>query len=145
VTAGDDVPFFMTVFFSTAHFPYAAQAPYYRRFIDKSYRGPFLYYKPPLVDVSSPADVAAVQALYDGAIAAADAGREGAPRWPYGRWVGPMTRLWCCCPITAKTSTTSRAEAWGHGDHLEGDQSLRVPVADPRSGTSISSSLCPLV
>ena len=39
----NDAPFFMTVFFSTAHFPYAAQAPYYRRFIDKSYRGPFLY------------------------------------------------------------------------------------------------------
>ena len=38
-------PFFMTVFFSTAHFPYAAPAPWYRKFADPKYAGAFRYAK----------------------------------------------------------------------------------------------------
>jgi hypothetical protein len=41
-----DKPFFLTVFFSTAHFPYAAPSPYYSRYTDPSYRGRFKYHKP---------------------------------------------------------------------------------------------------
>ncbi|MGH7296321.1 MAG: sulfatase-like hydrolase/transferase, partial [Polyangiaceae bacterium] len=39
-------PFFLVVFFSTAHFPYAAPAPYYRRFTDPAYRGRYKYDRP---------------------------------------------------------------------------------------------------
>ena len=123
----NDAPFFMTVFFSTAHFPYAAQAPYYRRFIDKSYRGPFLYYKPPLVDVSSPADVAAVQALYDGAVAAADAGVQSLLDGlrAMGRADDTIVVL---LSDHGENLYDEPGRGMGHGDHLEGDQSLRVPV-----------------
>jgi heat-inducible transcriptional repressor len=38
--------FFLTVFYSASHFPYASRDPYYRRFVDPKYRGPFLYQKP---------------------------------------------------------------------------------------------------
>lgn len=122
-----DAPFFMTVFFSTAHFPYAAQAPYYRRFMDPSYRGPFLYYKPPLVDVSSPADVAAVQALYDGAVAAADAGVQSLLDGlkAMGRADDTIVVL---LSDHGENLYDEPERGMGHGDHLEGDLSLRVPV-----------------
>lgn len=120
-------PFFLTVFFSTAHFPYAAPAPYYRRFIDTSYRGPFLYYKPPLTDVTSPADVAAVQALYDGSVAAADAGvralLDGLKAM--GRDQDTIVVL---LSDHGENLYDEPGRGMGHGDHLEGDQSMRVPV-----------------
>lgn len=120
-------PFFLTVFFSTAHFPYAAPAPYYRRFIDKSYRGPFLYYKPPLVDVTAPADVAAVQALYDGSVAAADAGvralLDGLKA--LGRADDTIVVL---LSDHGENLYDEPGRGMGHGDHLEGDKSMRVPV-----------------
>lgn len=122
-----DAPFFMTVFFSTAHFPYAAQAPYYRRFMDPSYRGPFLYYKPPLIDVSSPADVAAVQALYDGAVAAADVGVKALLDGlkAMGRADDTIVVL---LSDHGENLYDEPGRGMGHGDHLEGNQSLRVPV-----------------
>ncbi|HEX3343546.1 MAG TPA: sulfatase-like hydrolase/transferase, partial [Polyangiaceae bacterium] len=41
----EDRPFFLVVFFSTTHFPYAAPAPDYARFSDPAYDGPYLYEK----------------------------------------------------------------------------------------------------
>ncbi len=125
-------PFFMTVFFSTGHFPYAAPAPYYRRFADPGYRGPFRYHKPPLLEGSTPADIAQVRALYDGAMAANDAG--------VAALLGGLREL----GLDKSTIVVLLADhgenlydepgrGMGHGDHLEGDHSLRVPllVYDP--------------
>src|SRR5262249_224789 len=57
-------PFFMTVFFSTAHFPYASPAPYYQRFTARDYAGPFRYQKPPLANAAvTPADAVQIRAL----------------------------------------------------------------------------------
>src|SRR5271169_4110442 len=68
-------PFFLVVFFSTAHFPYAAPAPYYRRFTDPGYRGRYKYDKPVGLGAQAPADTrdeAQVRGLYDGAVTAID-------------------------------------------------------------------------
>lgn len=120
-------PFFMTVFFSTGHFPYAAPAPYYRRFADPGYRGPFRYHKPPLLEGTTPADIAQVRALYDGAMAANDAGIE--------TLLAGLTEL----GLSENTIVVLLADhgenlydepgrGMGHGDHLEGDNSLQVPL-----------------
>ncbi|MGZ3440981.1 MAG: sulfatase-like hydrolase/transferase, partial [Polyangia bacterium] len=45
---GGERPLFLTVFFSTAHFPYASPDPYYRRYGSAEYAGPYRYQKPPL-------------------------------------------------------------------------------------------------
>jgi arylsulfatase A-like enzyme len=67
-------PFFMTVFFSAAHFPYASPDPFYRRYTSREYEGPYRYQKPPLAPApSGDADRAQIRALYDGAVAATDA------------------------------------------------------------------------
>lgn len=125
-------PFFLTVFFSTAHFPYAAPAPYYRRFLDPKYRGPFLYYKPPLTDVAGPEDVAAVQALYDGSVAAADAGVE---RLLDGLKALGRDRDTIVVLLSdhGENLYDEPGRGMGHGDHLEGDHAVNVPwfVYDP--------------
>ena len=106
----------MTVFFSSAHFPYAAPAPYYRQQTDPAYRGAFRY-QAPLAEPANPEDVAQVRGLYDGALAAADDGvarilaglsRLGLPNrrwwWSRGPWREPVRRP---------------GRGMGHGDHLE--------------------------
>src|SRR5271169_994808 len=68
-------PFFLVVFFSTAHFPYAAPSPFYRRFTDAGYRGRFKYDKPVGLGAEAPADARdekQVRSLYDGAVTAID-------------------------------------------------------------------------
>lgn len=129
-------PFFLTAFFSAAHFPYAAPAPYYRRFTDPSYRGRFKYHKPVGLGREGPADeadVAQVRALYDGSVASIDAA--------LGRVFRKLDKL----GLTESTLVVVTADhgemlyenghGQGHGDHLFGDEVTHVPliVFDPSS------------
>jgi len=45
VDAAGKQPFFITVFYSTTHFPYAAPSPFYKRFVKPGYRGKYRYAK----------------------------------------------------------------------------------------------------
>ncbi len=66
-------PFFLTVFFSAAHFPYSAPDPFYKRFSSPKYEGAFRYQKPPLsAPPTSNRDIVQIRSLYDGAVAATD-------------------------------------------------------------------------
>jgi arylsulfatase A-like enzyme len=131
-------PFFLTAFFSTSHFPYAAPAPYYGRFTDPAYRGDFKYHRP--IGLANgaepgPVDTAQINALYDGAIAAVDDAA--------GRVLAEVERL----GLSGRTIviiTSDHGEAIhehgrgvGHGDHLFGDEVTHVPLAiyDPRQTT----------
>jgi arylsulfatase A-like enzyme len=120
-------PFFTTVFFSSAHFPYAAPAPYYRQGTDPAYRGAFRYYKPPLAEPASSEDIAQVRGLYDGALAAAD---DGVARLLSG--LARLGRLQSTIVIVLADHGENLYDApgrgMGHGDHLEGDPSLHVPL-----------------
>jgi arylsulfatase A-like enzyme len=121
-------PFFMTVFFSSAHFPYAAPAPYYRRFTDPDYRGPFRYHKPPWADSAmTEEDEAQVRGLYNGAVAASDAA--------IGRVLRALTDL----GLSEDTIVVLLADhgenlydhagrGMGHGDHLEGAHAMQIPL-----------------
>lgn len=130
-------PTLTMVFFSSAHFPYAAKRPAYQRFAEPGYRGPFLYHKPPLTEPKTPADQQQVRALYDGALSAADAG--------VAQLLGGLRAL----GLERETIVVVLADhgenlydqpgrGMGHGDHLEGDAALRVPllVLDPVHGFS---------
>jgi arylsulfatase A-like enzyme len=128
-------PFFLTVFFSTAHFPYAAPAPYYRTFTDAAYRGRFKYDRPVGLEreeAPDQADVAQVRGLYDGAVASIDAAA--------ARILQALDRF----GIARKTIVVVVADhgetLWdngrgeGHGDYLFGDEGTHVPLVifDPR-------------
>lgn len=120
-------PFFLTVFYSTSHFPYAAPGPYYRRFTDPAYRGAFQYHKPPLAEVTTPADVEQVRALYDGAVAAND---DAVRQLLMGLAALGLAEDTIVVLLSdhGENLFDEPGRGMGHGDHLEGDHSLRVPV-----------------
>jgi hypothetical protein len=66
-------PYAGVVFYSTAHFPYVAPYPDYRRESD-GYRGPYLYHAPPVGAAAEPTaeDVRQIRARYDGALTSVD-------------------------------------------------------------------------
>jgi arylsulfatase A-like enzyme len=128
-------PFFLTVFFSTAHFPYAAPAPYYARYTDPRYRGRFKYDKPVGLGGEAPlddADVKQVRALYDGAITSID---DAAARL-LAEIDRDGLRDDTILIVTADHGETlfDNGHGQGHGDHLFGDEGTHVPlvIVDPR-------------
>lgn len=117
------------VFFSTLHFPYAAPDPYYRAHTDPSYRGPFKYHKPPIMDASeqvTPQDVAQVRGLYRGAVDALDdaVGELVSYLKRHGLYDSTMIIL------TADHGENLYENDWhiGHGEHLRGDNVLNIPL-----------------
>jgi arylsulfatase A-like enzyme len=128
-------PFFLVVFFSTAHFPYAAPAPYYRRFADDAYRGRYKYDKPVGLgrEVAPDAnDEVQVRALYDGAVSAIDDAAQSVLDAMASDGISGRTVV----VVTADHGETlyDHGHGVGHGDHLFGDEGTHVPlvVVDPR-------------
>jgi arylsulfatase A-like enzyme len=129
-----DRPLFLTVFFSAAHFPYASPDPYYRRYGDATYGGPYRYQKPPLAPApANEQDRAQIRALYDGAVAATDAA--------VARILERLKRDGLA-DDTVVVLLADHGEnlydlperGMGHGDHLRGSAADHVPWVwvDPR-------------
>jgi len=136
IDAAEGRPFFVTVFFSAAHFPYAAPAPYYGRFTREEYRGRFKYAKPVGLEHEAPpdaVDIDQVRGLYDGAAAGIDDG--------VGEILAALERSGhakdTIVVVVADHGETlfENGHGEGHGDHLFGDEGTHVPfiVWDPRS------------
>lgn len=129
-------PFFLTIFFSTAHFPYAAPAPYYREFTKSDYRGRFKYHKPVGIgdDEAAPdaADVEQIRALYDGAVRSIDDAATRVLDEIESLGLSKNTII----VLTADHGETlyDNNHGQGHGDHLFGDEGTHVPlvILDPR-------------
>jgi arylsulfatase A-like enzyme len=132
-------PFFLVVFFSTAHFPYAAPSPYYRRFTDPAYRGRFKYDKPAGLGREAAFDArdeAQVRALYDGAVLSIDdAAQSVLDAMSHDGLAGNTVVV-----VTADHGETlfDNGHGVGHGDHLFGDEGTHVPmvIVDPRHPTA---------
>ncbi len=133
LAARDGRPFFLTVFFSTAHFPYAAPAPWYARFADPGYRGPYLYQKPPLAPPpANEADAVQIRALYDGAVAATDEAVGQLLDDLHRRGLDDNTTI--VLLADHGENLYERADrGMGHGDHLHGSNTDHVPllIVDP--------------
>lgn len=126
-------PFFLTVFFTAPHTPYAS--PAWQRFADRRYRGPLLYLKQPLPQLAMlpPVEAAQVQALYDGAVGAVD---------------DAIAQLLARLDEDGLTDNTIvvllgdhgenlfdvPGRGMGHGDHLWGELANHIPlvIADGR-------------
>lgn len=122
-------PFFLTVFYSTTHFPYAAPDPYYKKFTDASYRGRFRYAKADTLQADtalSAQDVQQTRRLFDGAVAAVDAAVGELVSGLRSRGLMERTLI----VVTADHGETlyEYGRGQGHGDHLQGDESLHVPL-----------------
>lgn len=122
-------PWMLLVFYSTAHFPYAAPSPYYRMFTDPNYQGPFKYHKPhDLVEKShTESDILQVRNIYDGAVRAIDD--------QVKRLINSLETRNGLLNHTVMVLTADHGEnlydgelGMGHGDHLFGEQSVRIPL-----------------
>jgi arylsulfatase A-like enzyme len=122
-------PFFLTVFFSTAHFPYAAPAPYYQKFAGAEYRGRYKYHKPVGLAHELPPDeedIKQVRALYDGATSAIDDAMKSVLDDLESLGLANDTIV----IVTADHGETlyEDGHGQGHGDHLFGDEGTHVPL-----------------
>jgi arylsulfatase A-like enzyme len=131
-------PFFLVVFFSTAHFPYAAPYPYYLRFSDPAYRGRFKYFKPGGLGREAPTDARderQVRSVYDGAVSAIDDAAQSLLDELAREGLDKKTIV----VVTADHGETlfDHGHGQGHGDHLFGDEGTHVPlvIVDPRKNT----------
>lgn len=121
-------PWFGVVFYSTTHFPYAAPAPYYRLYTDPNYSGPFRYHKPHDIAAKalSPADLHQVRALYDGAVRAVD--DEVARLLDGLRDDGLLGDTVVVLTADHGENLYEPGLGMGHGEHLRGETSVRVPL-----------------
>ncbi|HEY3822225.1 MAG TPA: sulfatase [Polyangiaceae bacterium] len=132
----EDRPFFLVVFFSTTHFPYASPYPDYARFVDPAYDGAYRYEKTlglGSASDASPEDARQTRALYDGAAYATDRAA--------GRVLdaigndGLSDRTIVVVTSDHGENLYENDHGQGHGDHLFGDEGTHVPlvVYDPRA------------
>jgi len=137
IDAAGDQPFFITVFYSTTHFPYAAPSPFYKRFVKPGYRGKYRYAKADTLVAENSLndeDIEQVRGLFDGAVAAVDAA--------VGQFLDGLTARGLSghtiVVLTADhgESLYENGRGQGHGDHLYGDESLRVPLIFIRPGAA---------
>jgi arylsulfatase A-like enzyme len=123
-------PFFLTVFYSCGHFPFAAPAPWYARYTDPAYRGRSRFMKAtmgePPVGEGRAAEETHLRALYRGAVAASDAALGELLAGLDARGLRDRTLV----VITSDHGETiyEHGLGVGHGDHLFGLGSLQVPL-----------------
>ncbi|MGE0173556.1 MAG: sulfatase [Oligoflexales bacterium] len=130
VASSGSQPYFLTLFFSTAHFPYAAPYPWYNKFADPSYRGSFCFLKNPNLVRSeqgiSDEDIRQIQGLYNGALGSIDEeiGRVVAHLKESGQWDNTLF------VVTADhgESVYDDGASQGHGEEFAGNQVHRVPL-----------------
>ncbi|VAX24226.1 Choline-sulfatase [hydrothermal vent metagenome] len=129
-------PFFLSVFYSTTHLPYAAPAPYYYKFTHHEYYGIHKFQKKDLLmekKSESPSDIQRVQDLYDGALFGIDKG--------VGRLIESLgangyleNTIVIVTADHGENFFENEAEI-GHGNHLRGPYAITVPliIYDPRN------------
>lgn len=122
-------PWLKVVFYSGAHFPYAAPHPFYTKFTKSDYRGKFLFEKNPelggLGESLADEDKVQIRSLYDGAVHAVDneLGRVFRALKSKGLWDSTLI------VITADHGEDlyEQGRVQGHGEHLRGENVLKVP------------------
>lgn len=127
--------FFLVLFSSVTHFPYAAPYPYYNLFTEPGYQGRYKYHKPniPGENFDLPAaDLAQIRALYKGAISSLD------------NMVGKLVAYLEKNKLDQNTIIIVLSDhgeqlyehGWGqgHGEHLRGKAVLNVPLIIAKPG-----------
>jgi arylsulfatase A-like enzyme len=132
--------FFMLVFFSATHFPYAPPYPYYLTFTDPAYKGNYKYSKANLINVKeeiTPEDKAQMKNIFEGGIRATDDA------------IGEILDYLKQNGMAENTIVIFNADhgenmyeyeyGMGHGEHLRGHYVLRFPwvIYDPRKSFAV--------
>jgi len=130
-------PFFITSFFSITHFPYSAPWPYYNLFTDKHFTGPSKYMKNRLVSLGkiddsisqmpSKDEIAHVRALYDGGLKGFD--DTVAVVIDHLKRKGLLDNTLIVILSDHGENLYEFDNGMGHGEHLRGHYSLKIPLA----------------
>jgi len=129
-----DAPFALLVFASTTHFPYAAPSPQEGRFVAEGYRGPWRFGATPQMELPpdavppTPEDSAALVANYDAAVLAFD-GLVGELLVELERRGLADSTLVVLLSDHGEHLADEEGRGLGHGEHLWGSASLRIPFA----------------
>ncbi len=127
---GDGRPFFLTLFYSCGHFPYAAPAPFYDRFVSPGYNGPSRFQKNAFgATPEGPARAAEeehIRGLHRGAIAASD--QAIGDLLDTLRDSGVLDRTLVVLTADHGENLYEHDLGIGHGEHLYGLLSLHVPL-----------------
>jgi arylsulfatase A-like enzyme len=129
-----EAPFALLVFASTTHFPYAAPSPQEGRFIPEGYRGPWRFGATPQMELPPDAqpptseDSAALVANYDAGVLAFD-GLVGELLAELDRRGLTESTLVVLLSDHGEHLADEEGRGLGHGEHLFGSASLRIPFA----------------
>ncbi len=128
-------PFFITVFYSATHFPYSVPWPYYQKYSDPGYRGPYRYFKQVVIRMDaggsaapaedSEADRQQVIALYDGALNLLDS--EIGRVMDHLRDSGLLENTIVVFTSDHGENLYDKDLGMGHGEHLRGYPALEIP------------------
>jgi arylsulfatase A-like enzyme len=126
-------PFFIASFYSITHFPFSSPYPYYNKFADRSYEGPSKYMKNRIVSLSSKGaedkmterDIEHVRALYDGCLNGFDDAAGEIIRTLERR--GLLDNTIIVILSDHGENLYENDNGMGHGEHLRGKYSLKVP------------------
>lgn len=126
-------PFFITTFFSSTHFPYAPPYPYYKKYAEQNYNGPYRFLKQKIISLDgqeaekeiSKKDIKQVNALYDGGIKAFDDSVGGIIDYLDKTGLRDNTII----IILADHGENLYEEnlGMGHGEHFRGKYAIKVP------------------
>jgi arylsulfatase A-like enzyme len=132
-------PFFISVFYSITHFPFAASYPYYNEYAKKDYKGAYKYFKQVQIKIGNENDKAAgepagidtqrdreqINALYDGCLKEFD--HEIGRILSYLEKSGLMKNTIVVITADHGENLYEYEYGLGHGEHLKGDFALEVP------------------
>ncbi len=132
--------FFLVLFSSVTHFPYAAPYPYYTMFTKPGYQGRYKYYKPNIPGESldlPPADLEQIRGLYKGAVRSFDDMTGRLMAYLEKNKLAQNTII----IILSDHGEQLYEHGWGqgHGEHLRGRAVLNVPliIKNPRESFAV--------
>ena len=128
-------PFFISLFYSITHFPFAASYPYYNEYANKDYKGPYKYYKQLQIKIGNDEDKSGdesierdkeqINDLYDGCLKQFD--HEVGRILSYLEKSGLMKNTIVVITSDHGENLYEYEYGLGHGEHLSGDFVLEVP------------------
>jgi arylsulfatase A-like enzyme len=144
LSKNDGRPFALLVFYSTGHFPFAAPYPFYKAAAESGYEGPSRFYKDTWRSETGAPDKdeqEQIRRLYQGALRASDSAIGALLSELREQSLLETTHL----IVTADHGEHLYEQTYGlgHGEHLFGSQSLKVPflfrpAGPPQAGRRIS-------
>lgn len=129
VQKNSDHPFFVTLFYSTTHFPYTPPYPFYNKYGDPKYRGKYKYMKfvdPTKDEKLNNAEIEQIRSVYDNSVHAID--HNFGQLMQYLKENQLYEKSLIVVTGDHGESLYEDVHSHGHGEHLRGEHVTKVPL-----------------